>query len=148
MSVSSTTFAERLTRLASNSVKLYAGNETPQEYESANLICAKPKVKRAYWTSITIGGGLDTLAGHMFKTSVGIEMFFFQTVPVLFSIIESNEMIAGICLAMLAGPVCSIAFQIFGDTKPLLSQFLWSYSAGSIAAKAMAWYYFYLTITA
>ena len=51
MSVPSTTFAERLTRLASNSVKLYAGNETPQEYESANLICAKPKVKRAYWTS-------------------------------------------------------------------------------------------------
>ena len=48
MSVPSTTFAERLTCLASNSVKLYAGNETPQEYESANLICAKPKVKRAY----------------------------------------------------------------------------------------------------
>ena len=72
MSVSSTTFAERLTRLNSNSIKLYACNETPQEYESANLICAKPKVKRAYWTSIAIGGGLGALAGHMFKTNVGI----------------------------------------------------------------------------
>lgn len=29
MSVSSTSFADRLTRLDTNSVKLYAGNETP-----------------------------------------------------------------------------------------------------------------------
>ncbi|MDB0052137.1 hypothetical protein N9F04_00125 [Ascidiaceihabitans sp.] len=72
MSVSSTTVAERLTRLNSNSVKLYVDNETPQEYESANPICAKPKVKRYYWTSIAIGGGLGALAGHMFKTNVGI----------------------------------------------------------------------------
>jgi len=69
-------------------------------------------------------------------------------VPVLFSFIKSNKMIAGICLATLGGPVCSIAFQIFGDTKPRLSQFWWSYLAGSIAANAMAWYYFYLTMTA
>jgi hypothetical protein len=72
VSVSSTTVAERLTRLNSNSVKLYVDNETPQEYESANLICAKPKVTRTYSTSIAIGGGLGALAGHMFKTNVGI----------------------------------------------------------------------------
>ena len=76
MSVSSTTFAERLTRLASNSVKLYAGNETPQEYESANLICAKPKVKRAYWTFITIGGGLDTLGGTCSKPALKLKCSF------------------------------------------------------------------------
>ena len=72
MSVSSTTVAERLTRLNSNSVKLYVDNETPQEYESANPICAKPKVKRYYWKSIAIGGVLGALAGHMFETNVGI----------------------------------------------------------------------------
>ena len=72
MSVSSTAVTERLTRLYSNSVKLYVDNETLQEYESANPICAKPKVKRSYWTSLAIFGGLGALAGHMFKTNVGI----------------------------------------------------------------------------
>jgi hypothetical protein len=51
MSVSSTGFADRLTRLDTNSVKLYAGKERPQEYEPGKLILAMPKVKKAYWTS-------------------------------------------------------------------------------------------------
>ncbi|MDB0052138.1 hypothetical protein N9F04_00130 [Ascidiaceihabitans sp.] len=75
-------------------------------------------------------------------------MFSSQSVPVLFSLIKSNEIIAGICLAMLGGPVRSFAFQIFCDTKPRLSQLWWSYLGGSIAANAMAWDYFYLTMTA
>ena len=50
-SVLSTGFADRLTRLDANSLKLYAGKERPQEYEPGKLIFPIPKVKKAYWTS-------------------------------------------------------------------------------------------------
>ena len=148
MSVSSTSFSDRLTRLDNNSVKLYAGNETPQEYEPGKLICAMPKVKKAYWTSIIIGAIFGAVAGQLFKTNVGIEMFFSQPLLVVFAIVKANQMTAGICLAMLAGPVCALAFQLFSRTETRLAQFWWSYVAGSIAANATAWYYFYLTMTA
>jgi hypothetical protein len=49
MSVSSTGFADRLTRLDTNSLQSYAGKEKPQEYEPGKLIFAMPKVKKAYW---------------------------------------------------------------------------------------------------
>ena len=102
MSVSSTSFSDRLTRLDNNSVKLYAGNETPQEYEPGKLICAMPKVKKTYWTSIIIGAIFGAVAGHLFKTNVGIEMFFSQPLLVVFAIVNANHMTAGISLAMVA----------------------------------------------
>ena len=123
MSVSSTSFADRLTRLDTNSVKLYAGNETPQEYEPGKLICAMPKVKKAYWTSIIIDAIFGAIAGHLFKTNVGIEMFFSQPLLVMFAIVNAKQMTAGICLAMVAGPVCALTFQLFNRTKIRLAQF-------------------------
>jgi hypothetical protein len=146
MAVSATSFNERLARLDAGKVKLYAGNEAPQEYQADNLICAKPKAKNTYWTAIIIGGVLGALAGYMFKTNVGIEMFFSQSLPILYAIIKADPKTAGICLAMIAGPVCAIGFLIFSRTKPRVAQFWWSYWGSSVAINATAWYYFYLTL--
>ena len=148
MSVSSTSFSDRLTRLDNNSVKLYAGNETPQEYEPGKLICAMPKVKKAYWTSIIIGAIFGAVAGHLFKTNVGIEMFFSQPLLVVFAIVNANQMTACIYLAIVAGPVCALTFQLFNRTKIRSAQFWWSNVASSIAANATVWYYFYPSMTA
>ena len=148
MSVSSTSFSDRLTRLDNNSVKLYAGNETPQEYEPGKLICAMPKVKKAYWTSIIIGAIFGAVAGHLFKTNVGIEMFFSQPLLVVFAIVNANQMTTCICLAIVAGPVCTLTFQLFKRTKIRVAQFWWSNVSSSIAANATVWYYFYPTMTA
>jgi hypothetical protein len=146
MATSSTTFDERLTRLETGTVKLYAGDETPQAYKAGKLIATKQKAKKAYWTAIMIGGLFGALAGYMFKTKIGIEMFFSQPLLVVFSIVKADQMMAAICLAMIAGPICAIAFQMFSITKVRLSQFWWSYLVGSIAVNASTWYYFYLAM--
>ena len=147
MSVSSTSFADRLTRLETNSIKLYAGDETPRQYKPGNLICSKPKVKKVELSTILMGALFGTLVGYMFKTHVGIEMFFSQSLLTLFGIIRTDHMTAGICLAMIAGPVCALGFQLFSRTKNRLAQFWWAYLAGIIGGNLMTWYYFYLTIT-
>lgn len=148
MSVSSTTFAERLTRLDSETVKLYAGDNAPQKYKPENLICAKPKVKKIFWTAIIIGGILGTLAGYMFKSNVGIEMFFSQPLPIIYAIIKADHMTAGICLAMIIGPIGALGFLIFSRTKNRLAQFWWAYVGGAVGINAMTWYSFYLTMAA
>jgi hypothetical protein len=148
MSVSSTSFADRLTRIENNSFKLYAGDETPQEYKSGKLICAVPKVKTAEWSAILVGVLLGVLAGYMFKTYVGIEMFFAQPLLVVFGIVKADHMTAGIFLAMVCGPVCALGFQLFSRTKNRLAQFWWAYVAGTIGVNLITWYYFYLSMTA
>lgn len=148
MSVSSTSFADRLTRIESSSFKLYAGDEPPQYYKPGKLICAGPKVKTAEWSAILVGVLLGVLAGYLFKTYVGIEMFFAQPLLVVFGIVKADHITAGICLAMISGPVCALGFQLFSRTKNRLAQFWWAYLAGAIGANLMTWYYFYLSITA
>jgi hypothetical protein len=98
-------------------------------------------------------GLLDVLifgavAGHLLETNVGIEMFFPQPLLVVFSIVDANQMTAGICLAMVAGPVCALMFQLFNRTKIRSAQFWWSNVASSMAANATVWYYFSPTMTA
>ncbi|MDG1472547.1 MAG: hypothetical protein P8Q26_13440 [Ascidiaceihabitans sp.] len=148
MAVSSTSFEERLTRLDSGTVKLYAGDYTPQKYKADNLICAKQKVKKTFWTAILSGVPAGALAGYMFKSNVGIEMFFSQSLPVLYAIIKADPTTAAIYLAMLAGPVCTLGFLIFDRTQNRLAQFGWSYLAGSIGVNLTTWYYFYLAMSA
>lgn len=148
MAVSSTTFADRLTRLETSTVKLYAGDDAPQKYKPENLIAKKQKAKSTYWTAIMIGGMLGALAGYMFKTNVGIEMFFSQPLPVIYATIKADQMTAAICAAMIAGPIGALGFLIFSRTKNRLAQFWWAYVGGSIATNLTAWYYFYLTMAA
>ena len=148
MSVSTTSFADRLTRIETGSFKLYAGNETPQQYKPGNLICATAKVKTVQWSVICLGVLLGLLAGYMFKTNVGIEMFFSQSLLVVFGIVKADQMTAAICLAMIAGPVCALGFQLFSRTKSRLAQFWWAYVSGIVGTNLMTWYYFYLAMTA
>jgi hypothetical protein len=84
----------------------------------------------------------------LFETNVGIEMFFSQPQLVGFAIVNANQMTAGICLAMVAGPVCALMFQLFNRTKIHSAQFWWSNIASLMAANATVWYYFYPTMTA
>ena len=148
MSISSTSFSERLARSETSTFLLYAGDEAPQQYKPGNLICATSKVKKAEWSVIALGILLGALAGYMFKTNVGIEMFFAQPLMVVFGIVKADHMTAGICLAMIAGPVCTLGFQLFSRTKNRLAQFWWAYLGGAVGANLMTWYYFYLSMTA
>jgi hypothetical protein len=75
-------------------------------------------------------------------------MFFSQPLLVVFAIFNANQITAGICLAMVAGPVYALIFQLFNCTKIRSAQFWWSDVASLMAANATVWYYFYPTMTA
>jgi hypothetical protein len=145
-------FIDRFCRLLNsfryNSQKVYAGKERPQEYEPGKWIFAMPKVKKAYWMPSFFGVVFGAVAGHLFKTNVGIEMFFSQPLLVVFAIVNANQMTACICLEIVAGSVCAITFQLYKRTKIRVAQFWWSNVASSIAANAIVCYYFFPTMTA
>ena len=88
MSVSSTGFADCLTRLDTNSQKLYAGKERPQEYEPGKLIFAMPKVKKAYWMSSLLVQFLALLQDTCLKRMSGLRCSF----PNLCSLCSQSSM--------------------------------------------------------
>ena len=148
MTVSTATFKDRLKRLDRSTVTLYAGDETPQKYKRTHLRIAKPTPKKPAGLVIFLGALLGLFTGYMFEINVGIDLFFSQPLTVAYTIIKADYMTAGICLAMLVGPVCAIGSKLISRTENRFVQFWWSYLVGSFGVNLTVWYFFYLSSTA
>jgi len=139
-----TSFEERLARLECGSVKLYAGTGMPQEFRSGGLVHDTNRQHGPSWSAIVTGVFMGAVIGYLFKTLVGIEMFFTKPLWLLIALFKADYALATIVAAMAAAPIFAFGTQLLGESNNRFGQFSLSYLIGAVSINASAWYAFFL----
>lgn len=143
-----TSFADRLARIDTKEIKLYAGDEAPQAYAPEKLVCASKPKRHLFSGALIMGALIGAAIGYIFRTQVGLELFYYQALPVVYATVKSDTTLLLGTFGAVLGPVATLVFLIFSRTHTRILQFWSAYLAGSIAVNLSYFWSFYLTIQA